>query len=250
MKKYILKLNEEELSLTQRALNVLFRSKLGQFEDLFWEINSGKSLPDLEKTTKIEKELKSLMDLAGNASYGFRKDRDTETLAKIHNTIRWFCSWEDAVEKGYTNGVKRDWQKMFGVCYDDPYWMGESETPSVAPDEKMILVGRNKWIFEGHKKFLQSVGIRFRKKIEVGIGDELIDDNKTALTIKSMILSGYKIYSRKTGKVKKKAFYDSFGEDFILAKNNEDFQRLKDSDPDEYKKNATMIFSKIPPITV
>lgn len=132
MKKYKVELTELQLSTLSRAAEILARLGIGQWRDAFdWlprqsDMNWSDYHADIDAIGKIISKYTSNRVDGYHSSLGIHHE-DVSNTSKIawdlYQSFRHELAWDRAVEEGYVESREspRNWGKMLGVHYDEPY---------------------------------------------------------------------------------------------------------------------------------
>ena len=135
MNMYTLTLTEQQLRMIEGALESVARMSLGQPEMCLQYAKDTEGVPlyDYSLTKQIEEIIKPKMGLLPNASWGVGAFPETDAMIDIRDVIRHRLSWDIAVKEGLTDGNKRVWSSMMGVCYDEPFhWNKKIPLPTIS----------------------------------------------------------------------------------------------------------------------
>lgn len=136
MKKYKIELTESQLSTLSVASEILARLGIGQWRDAFdWlpkrsDMDWSDYHADIDAISKIISKYTSGRVDGYHSSLGITH-ADVSSTSKIawdlYQSFRYELAWDRAVEYGYIESREspRDWEKMLGVHYDEPFKTSE-----------------------------------------------------------------------------------------------------------------------------
>lgn len=125
MKKFQIKVNEEQLREIIHALEVVARLNIGQLDmalDCCLDENGNSHIVPYDTCKQIESMVKPLMGLSHSSSYGVGKFEKTDMIWDMYEVFRHHHSWQRAIDNGIVDSMnsKRDWNSMMSVNYDEP----------------------------------------------------------------------------------------------------------------------------------
>ena len=132
--KITLEIEEDQANAMMTALEVYSRLCCGQLHILD-SIAITDEMPRRDQIEPVLKDLKSLLfpKLVSNSFYGIH-GKDTPELAKIawdiYQVIRHRLSWYKVGDP-----AERDWSKMRGVNYDEPFSAAKIKLPKITIKE-------------------------------------------------------------------------------------------------------------------
>ena len=128
-------ISEKQLLIISRALELLARVQCGQIDEAFREMRNEEGLQNripFDIQNEASKMVKESIGLTQSSSWGAGKFPESADIAfDLHQQIRHDMSWNAAIENGIVDQIDasvRDWTKMVGVCYDEPFYFG-TENP-------------------------------------------------------------------------------------------------------------------------
>lgn len=143
MKTYTVTLTEKQIGVIQAACEVLARLGIGQFSDaLDWLPTK----PDYDRWHDDQIEISRILKrhmidgidgYSSNFSVHSPKVSESVRIAwDLYQVVRHRLSWDRAIADGYVASLDapRNWNKMLGVCYDNPMVIS-SEPPAVIKGE-------------------------------------------------------------------------------------------------------------------
>ena len=141
-KTYTVTLTEEQLKVIEQATEFLARIQGGQIREVFDHLPLRKDM-DWGRYHEIQDEITKMMpDILKDGIDGWSSSfgvgntclpKAHDIAWDIYSTFRYYRSWQYAIDQNWVEDFNspRDWTKMMGVNYDNPFHWSQEPLPTV-----------------------------------------------------------------------------------------------------------------------
>lgn len=141
-KTYTVTLTEEQLKVIEQATEFFARIQGGQIREVFDHLPLRKDM-DWGRYHEIQDEITKMMpDILKDGIDGWSSSfgvgntclpKAHDIAWDIYSTFRYYRSWQYAIDQNWVEDFDspRDWTKMMGVNYDNPFHWSQEPLPTV-----------------------------------------------------------------------------------------------------------------------